>query len=622
MSGPLPTQSLPPPPDRPAFRLRHLFRLRPAARRWPVALRAGLCMAAPAAIGWAAGDVPAGLVATLGAFTALYGTDRPYRNRAALLGAVGLSLAFLVGLETAIQPFHTAALVVLVVIAVAATFLCNALLVGPPGAYMITLAGAAGTALPLQQFNSWQIGLLVLAGGALSWLVHMAPALWRPHGPESAAVALAAKAVAGFAEALGTAREDDARHAAALALHDAWIKLVALQPARARPDAALHRLRALNRDLHQLFAQAVRADPPDANRAAIAERARRLGAGALAPDEAPEPNDGTAFLFAHYGARESIAEALQWDSPALLAALRVGAAAAITAVLGAALDLAHAYWITAAAVLVLHQGFNWMQTRQRAVERMLGTLVGLALAGAILVAGPRGLWLAAVLAALQFVIELYVVRNYALAAVFITAAALTIASGGQHVGDLGSLLWARGADTVIGCTIALGVHRLTALQAVAVPIPQAIVRTLAAIEIVLGFAARGEVISRPAKEARRDLQHRAFALLKAADAGIGGTARDRQFAERMWPPVVATQRLAYRVLAICWSLEEAGAAAAPAMAAALFGPDGLRAAKETLAGIMVGFRTGTRPVAAAAIPHFLQTDFDDVIGAIVPIERC
>ena len=74
----------------------------------------------------------------------------------------------------------------------------------------------------------------------------------------------------------------------------------------------------------------------------------------------------------------------------------------------------------------------------------MGTWVGLLLAGFILALHPRGLWLAATLMVLQLVIELCVVRNYALAVVFITAAALTIASGGQSVADLGHLLLVRG----------------------------------------------------------------------------------------------------------------------------------------------------------------------------------
>ncbi|MEN1927759.1 FUSC family protein [Luteimonas sp. MJ250] len=62
--------------------------------------------------------------------------------------------------------------------------------------------------------------------------------------------------------------------------------------------------------------------------------------------------------------------------------------------------------------------------------------------------------------ALQFVVEMLVVRNYALAVVFITSAALLLASGGQLIEAPGPFVLARGVDTAIGCAIALLVFRL------------------------------------------------------------------------------------------------------------------------------------------------------------------
>ena len=61
------------------------------------------------------------------------------------------------------------------------------------------------------------------------------------------------------------------------------------------------------------------------------------------------------------------------------------------------------------------------------LERIIGTLLGLALAGAVLWVAPQGLWLALMLAALQFFICMLVVGNYALAVIFISALAITLA---------------------------------------------------------------------------------------------------------------------------------------------------------------------------------------------------
>jgi uncharacterized membrane protein YccC len=214
--------------------------------------------------------------------------------------------------------------------------------------------------------------------------------------------------------------------------------------------------------------------------------------------------------------------------------------------------------MVAAAVLVLHQGWDWSRSLQRTLERVIGTLLGLALAGAVLWLEPQGLWLALTLGALQFVIELLVIRNYTLAVLFITAIALMMSSGGHETPSILLLLWDRGIDTVIGCAIGIGVLLVTAPRAVAVQIPQELAAALKAAQEVLNFAATGDAVSAQARRARRNLQHRAIVLLTAYELGAGARSQDRRYAEELWPAVVSAQRLLYRLLAFCWMLEDAG----------------------------------------------------------------
>jgi uncharacterized membrane protein YccC len=164
---------------------------------------------------------------------------------------------------------------------------------------------------------------------------------------------------------------------------------------------------------------------------------------------------GNAIPLGHPNAGAAMLEALRPGSNPMRVIARVGVAAALAGALALIFHFERAYWAVAATVLMLHQGFDWMRTLQRSIERLLGTWVGLLLAGAILTLHPQGVWLVLTIMALQFTIEMLVIRNYALAAVFITGAALTIAAGGHPVEDAGSYLWARGIDTLIGCVLAL-----------------------------------------------------------------------------------------------------------------------------------------------------------------------
>ncbi len=428
--------------------LRRILVMNAVPRRWPFALRASICMVVPILVGWAAGDVSAGLVATIGGFTSLYGSGRPYLNRAMYLGAIAVSFAVVVALGDWAAASLWSAVLVVTVIAMIAVLICQALSVGPPGAYMPVLACAAAVGIAAEHLSPWRLGALVLAGGAFSWVVHMAGALVRPRGPERAAVAGAAEAVATYIET----SSPDARHRAAQLLHEAWIVLVTFQPVRPKPDDALYRLRMTNRRLHVLFAEAMaaadRGQPLSVDGAALA---RQLG---TVPDDIGGSFEGLIPL-----GRPSVGTLLRRavtpGAPPLTAALRTAVAVAIAGTVTVGLNMDHAYWVMAAAVLMLNQGFDWRRTVQRGIERTLGTWLGLVLAGGILVAAPGGPWLALIVGTLQFLIEMFVVRNYTVAVIFITPAALTIASGGHRITHVLDMLLARGIDTVIGCAVAL-----------------------------------------------------------------------------------------------------------------------------------------------------------------------
>lgn len=532
------------------------FHLRKSGRRWPVACRAAISIGLLVGAGWLSGHLSAGLMATLGAFTSLYASDRPYRNRAWVLAGIALSFAAVVSLGVGAQHLPGLAVPLLVVIAMVATFACHAIRIGQPGAYMFALACAAGTSVPVAHMAFYEVGALVLAGGAVSWIVHMAPAIFWPHGPEQLAVSMASRAVAHFAEAIGTGDEHRARHEAAVSLHDAWAALVTYQPRDVHPDTALSHLLALNRELHLLFAACVNAAGSSGiERGTLAKRASEIGRHAKSPADRYSSSRQSDFPLGRLSPSELLVEALEWNSAASSVTLRVGIAVAAAGAIGAALGLERAYWAMAAAVLVLHQGLAWQRTLRRGVERAIGTLVGLGVAGVILGIHPVGLWLVLTMMGLQFCVEMLVTRNYAFAVVFVTSIALLIASGGQRVAEPGVLLWARGLDTAIGCGIGLLVYVLFSPRDSSASIRQQIAFTLIAVQAVIRHIATGGVTTDAAEQDRRDLQHRILGLVEWYEEEAGGLASHRTIASRMKPAVDAVQRLGYKALSACWSLE-------------------------------------------------------------------
>ncbi|WP_158602083.1 FUSC family protein [Pararobbsia silviterrae] len=620
-----PTSTPSPTPRGPlAFDPRIMFTLRASPPRLPIAWRAALCMFVLAAAGWLAADISAGLMATIGAFTSLYAIDRPYANRARVLAAIALALAMAVSLGVEAQHVAYAAVPLVVCLAMAATWMCRVLDIGPPGAYMFSLACAVSTAMPVGHASALRPGLYVLVGGALSWLVHMTGALFVRRAPERAAVAAAARAVAHFVDHAGTVDEDATRNQAALALHQAWTILITWQPASAPKDRALARLRTLTQTLHRVFAERVASRANTASEtAALAAQARSIEAQANAAardtsNATPADIAQTAPLpIGRLPTRHLIAEQMRLDAPLIQTLLRVGAGVAIAGSLSMAFGFEKPYWAMAAAVLVLHQGLNLARTLERSVARTVGTFVGIGAAGVLLAAQPGGLWLAIALAGLQFVVEMLVTRNYAFAVVFITSLAMLIASGGHRVADITALLLARGIDTALGCAVGVAVSIAFDRYASEITLRERVAAALDATATVARHADTGSVSSVSALHARSMLQHRLVALSAAYDNAVHALARKARQAQRWHPVVVATERLAYRVLAMCWEIESSDTPgdAKPNETSDALPDDARHALANTLAGIAGATHAQQRFTPAAPLPEEFATEIRDLIDA-------
>ena len=107
-----------------------------------------------------------------------------------------------------------------------------------------------------------------------------------------------------------------------------------------------------------------------------------------------------------------------------------------------------------AVVATLQAGRSRRLTAVRGVNRVLGTLVGVAAFALLALLAPQGLVLALVVGVLQLVTELVIVRHYGLALVLITPLALTIAEAGSG-GPVAPLVQDRVVDTVTGAAVAL-----------------------------------------------------------------------------------------------------------------------------------------------------------------------
>ncbi len=151
---------------------------------------------------------------------------------------------------------------------------------------------------------------------------------------------------------------------------------------------------------------------------------------------------------------EQLRSAVSLGSPHFRHGLRVGLAAIVATVVGRTLSPEHAAWVTVTAIVVLqpYLGAAW----QRAGERIVGTVLGCALAEAVML-GVRSSFVTSLLMIPLVGLAMAVrARNYRLFTFFLTPVFVLLARHGQHD-------WRISLERVIDASIGGGIAMVTAL---------------------------------------------------------------------------------------------------------------------------------------------------------------
>jgi hypothetical protein len=136
-------------------------------------------------------------------------------------------------------------------------------------------------------------------------------------------------------------------------------------------------------------------------------------------------------------------------------ALLIGLFVGLSLLLAQLLELQKPYWVPVSCLAVI-QGMNLRAVWNRQLHRIIGTGIGLLLAGVLLWLELTPWGMALAMMALTFVVETAVVRHYGFAAIFITPLTLLLAEAatmGQS--PPAALMQARFLDTVVGCMVGL-----------------------------------------------------------------------------------------------------------------------------------------------------------------------
>lgn len=114
------------------------------------------------------------------------------------------------------------------------------------------------------------------------------------------------------------------------------------------------------------------------------------------------------------------------------------------------------YWVPVSCAAVM-QGITFRAVWTKQAHRLMGTGVGLGLTWLLLWLNPQSWWLCLLMMSLSFIIEILIVKHYALAVIFITPLTIFLAEagGGSGVVSISELIHSRFFDTLLGCFMGL-----------------------------------------------------------------------------------------------------------------------------------------------------------------------
>uniref|UniRef100_A0AAU1UFG2 FUSC family protein n=1 Tax=Streptomyces sp. NBC_00119 TaxID=2975659 RepID=A0AAU1UFG2_9ACTN len=483
-----------------------------------------------------------------GSLCALYAHNLPYAARARALAWVvlGMLASLAAALLTASLTSSAAVLVAVgAVLAAAQKTLCDATRIGPPGHLILTFISSASLFAP-QTLGQIPGHLALTAGaGAVAWLVGMAPALIRPHGPERRATARALNAAAAYVSAEDGARER-ARAGAAAAVHAAWQSLLATG-GRGAARRGLERL--------VVRAEVALAAPADTDPALLRDWA--AGLSGTGPVPRPARHDGISAIGnpsdiddevlgieaeLAFG-KPSLWRRLAPGSPLLPVALRTAVGCALAGYGSLALGVGRPYWalVTAASLYQANVTLTWNRTVQRVAGNLAGVLV---FAAVVPLAHVGQIFVVLFCLLFSFGAEAFISRNYWLGGVCVTPMALLITEFARTQ-EAGELITDRVVDTLVGALLGIVAAVIVTNRRAADHIELALEATERAREA----AERTLAAPRP-EPGGLETTHRRLAAalveLRAADDTAAGEWWQRALPEER---VVAAEQAAHRTLA-------------------------------------------------------------------------
>ncbi|WP_231514805.1 FUSC family protein [Oceanobacillus salinisoli] len=547
---------------------------------WGKAFSAGIAAGLPVLIGLLLGYFEYGIIAGLGGFSFLYVFNVPYAQRAKKIFFVVLAMTFVTFLGTLAAPYPLAVAILMGIIGGTAIFIFGALRIAGPSAIFFVLVFSMTTGMPVNPELAPLRAGLVFLGGCLSWIIAMIGWSFDPHGPERGVVKRVYVELASFLDSVGTEHFNKSRHRVISVLNEAEETLAAGYIPWRQTDI-FKRLYVLNNHANSIFmytiehfAKSQEKLPTELgqtlreiSKSLDKQQSRKASKKILQPDgmfgdvsqlfekiynadatmNEPASKINQAIQFNRPSVKNVFGGAFDKNSIIFITALRFCFVTIIAAIIAFEFNLARSYWVPLSCVAVM-SGATIVATYHRAIQRGIGTLAGIIIASVILATNPSGYLIAFFILLLTFITELFIVKNYGLAALFFTPNALLMAeSTTQGSFSFTYFASARIIDVVIGSAIGLIGVWMIGRKSASSRLPHIISKTIRSqsqfLLVLFSEQSKGfkAMDSRELKKMRTNISH----LKIMYNTASGEIPVDREALGYYWKVLFSIEQLGY-----------------------------------------------------------------------------
>lgn len=543
---------------------------------WERAVGAGLSMALPIFIGLWLGQLQYGLIAGLGGFTYLYAFRLPYAHLSKRIFFVGASIVLASFLGSISSPYPVAVAIIMGLISAVMLFIFNALKFIGPSSIFFVLIFALTADMPEVGLSGalFRAGLVAL-GAIFSWVVAMSGFLINPHRPEIQTLRRAYRQLMKLTESVGTPHFQHEKYLSMAAFKEVEETLMAgelpwspsetytrllhlalegneyllylvnryADEKEALPKEAMLFLAKVDQELKHNLKTVTELNVPTLSDQKLTRHFEKMKVALKHPIHDLKP----ITLERRYTVFDILGNAFDRNSLVFITALRFGVITTIAALVAHSFDFTRSYWIPLSCVAIM-SGATMVATFHRALQRSIGTLIGIIIASSILYFKPSGYPIAFFILFFTAVTELCIVKNYGLAVIFITPNALLLAetiTGGEFA--FFHFSTARIIDVVIGSAIGLLGVIIMGKRTASSRIPRILMRTLRSqSQMVLLLFSKEKASTQAQIEARLVKMRTNLANLTALyDAAIGEIPKKRELIEYYWPIIYSMEKLAF-----------------------------------------------------------------------------